>query len=718
MPSTSLAWTYAFDDAPDLPPDELRDRLGGKGAGLAVMATELGLPVPPGFVIGTEACRAYARSGWPDGLDGELRARLAGIEALTGRRFGDPADPLLVSVRSGAPVSMPGMLDTVLDLGLTEATTAGLAQVSGDTDFALACRERLGVMMREIVGVDAVPEDPWAQLRLAIEAVFRSWDSPRARTYREREGIADDLGTAVVVQAMVFGNRGPDSATGVLFTRDPSTGQDVLYGDVLFGAQGEDVVAGTHATEPIAVLDERLPSVAAELREHARRLELHFGDVCDIEFTIEAGRLWLLQTRIGKRTALAACRTALEMAEDGSFPLTRRQAVERVARILAAPPTVTMERSGEVEVVARGLGASPGVATGAIATTPEAAVEMAAGGAAVLLVRSETSPDDVHGMARSAGILTSTGGLASHAAVVARGWDIPAVVGARDVRVGDGIVTIGERTFHQGAVISIDGASGEVFDGPVETSLELAPEAARLLAWARELGVDLEEEDRARDERATGEVRGGQGMDDGHEALVRALAIRGHVMPEQLAPMLDLGPAEAAERLERAVADGLARTNAGMSSLTDAGKALATQLLAADRATWAPQAAQAALDRFIDLDGRMKTIVTAWQMREVDGQPVLNDHADAAYDAAVLADLDALHADASAWLVPLAGDLPRLADYARRLDAAAAAVAAGDPRFIASPRVDSYHGIWFELHEDLIRLAGTTREDEVAAGRA
>jgi pyruvate,orthophosphate dikinase len=267
-------------------------------------------------------------------------------------------------------------------------------------------------MFRDVVGETNVPEDPWIQLRLAIEAVFRSWDSQRAKAYREREGISADLGTAVVVQAMVFGNRGPDSATGVLFTRDPATGEDVLYGDVLFGAQGEDVVAGTHVTEPIAVLDERLPRVAAELRSVARLLERHHRDACDIEFTIEEGRLWLLQNRIAKRGGQSALRMAIEMAEDPDFPLSRPEAVERVRDILADPPSVIREVRIDVPVVARGLGASPGLVSGAIATTPEAAVRMADAGTEVLLVRTETSPDDVHGMARSVGILTSTGGLA------------------------------------------------------------------------------------------------------------------------------------------------------------------------------------------------------------------------------------------------------------------------------------------------------------------
>ena len=591
-----------------------------------------------------------------------------------------------------------------------------MAAVSGDAAFAAACRQRLATMYRDIVGVTDVPVDPWLQLRTAVEAVFRSWDSDRARAYREKEGISADLGTAVVVQAMVFGNRGPGSATGVLFTRNPATGEDVLYGDILFGAQGEDVVAGTHATESVSVLEERMPDVAAQLRSYADRLEAHFRDVCDIEFTIEEGRLWLLQNRIGKRTAQAACRVAVEMAEDETFPLSRPEAVERVAAILADPPTIAAERSGTVEVVATGLGASPGLATGAIATTPEAAVEMAASGQAVLLVRSQTSPDDVHGMARSVGILTSTGGLASHAAVVARGWDIPAVVGASDVSVGDGIVTIGAVDYPQGAVLSIDGSSGEVFGGAVESVCTISPEAAILLQWALELGIHIgtDKEQAGMPETAVGTAGGGVTRED----AIRALIIKGHVLPGMLAPALGVTTDEASELLDRLTADGIAKESGGMVSLSDDGKALAAEMLAADRESWGPANAATALDGFLSLDARMKTIVTAWQMKEVDGQQVLNDHADAEYDAAVLADLAALHADASTWITPLLGGLPRLASYARRLEAAAVAAAAGDGLYIASPRVDSYHGVWFELHEDLIRLAGKTREEEVAAGRA
>ncbi|MGD8684753.1 MAG: pyruvate, phosphate dikinase, partial [Chloroflexota bacterium] len=622
-----MTWSFAFDHAPDLSPAELGALLGGKGANLAVMATELELPVPPGFVVTTEACKAFMRDGWPEGLEDELRVQIGRIEERVGRRFGDPTDPLLVSVRSGAPVSMPGMLDTILNLGLNDETTAGLARASGDAAFAQACRARLDSMYREIVGVGALPADPWDQLRAAVEAVFRSWDSDRARSYRARESIPADLGTAVVVQAMVFGNRGPDSATGVLFTRNPATGANALYGDVLFGAQGEDVVAGTHATEPISVLDARLPEVATQLRSYADRLERHFGDICDIEFTIEEGRLWLLQNRIGKRTAQAACRAAVDMAEDEGFPLSRPEAIERVRHLLADPPTMAAEKADDVEVVAAGLGASPGLATGAIATSPEKAVEMADAGVDVLLVRSETSPDDVHGMARAVGILTSTGGLASHAAVVARGWNIPAVVGAAGVVVGEGGVAIADVLYRDGDVLSIDGGSGEVYGGAVESMTTVVPEAATLIAWARELDIKIAAagEDEAMTEVDALSGEGPVASDD----VVRALAIKGYAMADMLGLALGVSAEEAAAIVERLAADGIAKDANGMFSLTDDGKAMGAEMLAADREAWGAENAVAALDAFVALDGQMKAIVTAWQMKEVDGEQVLNDHADA-----------------------------------------------------------------------------------------
>jgi pyruvate,orthophosphate dikinase len=708
-----MTHTFALDEPPSGTLAEVKALVGGKAANLGVMARELGLPVPPGFVITTATCRDFLASGWPTDLDRELRDRMAAVEAVVGRRFGDPADPLLVSVRSGAPISMPGMMDTILNLGLNDATTAGLARVAGSDAFARACRERLDAGFRSIVGVAKVPEDPWQQLRLATEAVFRSWNSDRAKAYRAKEGIPDDLGTAVTVQAMVFGNRGGSSATGVLFTRNPATGEPTLYGDVLFDAQGEDVVAGTHQTEPIKVLDERLPAVAAELRDYAVRLERHFADLCDIEFTIEDGRLWMLQVRIGKRSPQAALRIAVDMAEDESFPVTRAVAVERVAGLLNRPPTATSVRSGFVLPLATGLPASPGMASGPIVTTPEAALEAAEAGQAAILVRAETSPDDVHGMARAAGILTSRGGLASHAAVVARGWGIPAVVGAAAIEVRDGQVVVGERVLESGEVLTIDGSSGEVFEGMIVATSEVVPEARTLLTWARELGIRIGEDGAVADPSSVPPAARKVTPDD----CLRAIAIKGFAPVEGVADAVLSTPDIVRPILDQLVVDGLAATVAGACRLTEVGTARAGALRAEEQTAWGLDRAVEALDAFLALDQRMKDTVTAWQLRDAAAQ-VVNDHADAEYDRGVLDRLAALHSDAGAWLTPLGKGCPRLVDYGVRLGRALELATGGDQRYVASPRVDSYHGIWFELHEDLIQLAGRNRVDEVAAGRA
>jgi pyruvate,orthophosphate dikinase len=691
-----VTWVFALVDARD------PSLAGSKAANLGVMARDLGLPVPPGFVITTEACRAYLAGGWPEGLDDEIRAGMGAIETAIGRRFGDTADPLLVSVRSGAPVSMPGMMNTILNLGLTPATTGA---------FAAACRARLDTMFRQTVGAE-VPDDPWAQLRQAIKAVFRSWNGDRARAYRSKEGIPDDLGTGVVVQAMVFGNRGPDSGTGVLFTRNPATGERALYGDVMFDAQGEDVVAGTHATEPISVLNERMPTVAGELRAHGDRLERHYADMCDIEFTIEDGRLWLLQVRVGKRSPQAALRIAVDMAEDGVFPLSRADAVERVRPLLANPPVRATSRSSILRPLVTGLPASPGTASGEIATTPEAAVEAAAAGRSVILVRSETSPDDVHGMANAAGILTAKGGLASHAAVVARGWGIPAVVGASSVQVGDRWVAIGDRRFRAGDAITIDGGSGEVFEGAIPGTTEPLPDVATLLAWARELGISIGEDGGAGPAPGSGPATPARraSIDD----LIRALGIKGFATAQGAADALATTPDQVQPLLDDVVVDGLAASVAGAYRLTDTGKGRASELVEAERTRWGA-AADRALDAFLALDQQMKDTVTAWQLKAPD---VVNDHADPNYDRGVLDRLAAIHGEAAAFLDANAGGSPRLATYRERLTRALDQAVNGDGRFVASPRVDSYHGVWFELHEDLIQLAGRTREDEVAAGRA
>jgi pyruvate,orthophosphate dikinase len=525
-----MKYVYAFGEGSK----EQKYLLGGKGANLAEM-TNLGLPVPPGFTITTDACKAYLAAGgeMPDGLMDEVAQALGALEEAMGRRLGDDVDPLLVSVRSGAPFSMPGMMDTVLNLGLNEASVIGLGKQTGSDRFAQDSYRRfiqmfgkivLGVsgsafdevferavhakggegqlsaddlaglvetfkgIVREHSGRD-FPRQPTEQLREAIEAVFRSWNGRRARDYRRMEGIPDDLGTAVNVQAMVFGNKGEDSGTGVAFTRDPATGERVPYGDFLTNAQGEDVVAGVRVTEKLDALASRFPDCHAQLREFMDVLERHYRDMCDIEFTIEQGRLFMLQTRVGKRTAAAALRMAAEMVDEGL--IDKREAVLRIRPgqldQLLHPQ---FDPKATYTPLAKGLNASPGAAVGGVRFTADDAEAAAATGEAVILVRPETSPDDLHGMIAAQGILTSRGGLVSHAAVVARGMGKPAVCGAEAVRIDLNArqFRVGETVVSEGDVISINGTTGEIVLGavPVVTPEPSGP-FVTVLGWADEL---------------------------------------------------------------------------------------------------------------------------------------------------------------------------------------------------------------------------------------
>lgn len=520
---------YSFDHNHATPARHLADLLGGKGSGLAEMMTSLGINVPPGFTISLPICRQYRESGWPAGLDTQLADHVDRLGAALGRRLGDPSDPLLVAVRSGAPVSMPGMLDTILNLGLNDETVNGLAQRSGDEWFAWdSYRRFLTMFATTVMGLSPsaiyvepagdtiaeardhvarlkarvaeaagreVPADPMAQLREAIEAVFRSWDCERARAYRAKEDIDESTGTAVNVQAMVFGNRGQSSGTGVVFTRNPSSGEPGAYGDYLPKAQGEDVVAGTARTMPITSLGELQPAVYDELLDVLRRLEVHYRDLCDVEFTVEAGRLWLLQTRVGKRSAVAAVRIAVDLVDDPDIRLTPDEAVVRVPAPLrerARQELLAGVVGGDSSAarIDKGLGASPGRATGRVVLSCAEALDAESD---VILVRAETSPEDVAGMAASVGILTTRGGLVSHAAVVARGWGIPAVVGASNLTLGDnGFRTSRGQQVRAGETITIDGATGEIWLGEMpgeEVDLDRAirddlPQLATLEEWA------------------------------------------------------------------------------------------------------------------------------------------------------------------------------------------------------------------------------------------
>ncbi|TAN29251.1 MAG: pyruvate, phosphate dikinase [Actinomycetota bacterium] len=529
-----MQYVFGFDHEHSQPPMELKDLLGGKGANLAEMTSVLKLPVPHGFTITTDACREYLGSGWPEDLTDEVAEALAVLEVKMGKKLGDALDPLLVSVRSGAKFSMPGMMDTVLNLGLNDRSVEGLAAQTNDLRFAYdSYRRFISMYGRIVLGVpgedfDALyeaakelsnastdaevppellkylisafkdivkrhtgkpfPQKPMAQLKGAIEAVFNSWNGQRAIAYRQRDGIPNDLGTAVNVQSMVFGNRDDRSGTGVGFTRDPATGEKGCYGDFMVNAQGEDVVAGVRNTQPLSALETLFPDVYRELMAIFDRLEAHYRDMCDTEFTIERGKLWMLQTRVGKRTGVAALRMAVDMTEDPKIALTKEEAVLRITADHLDSVLHPQFASKDLKVVARGLGASPGAAVGKVYFNADDAIAAKERGEKVILVRKETSPEDVHGMLSSEGVLTSRGGLVSHAAVVARGWGKPAVVGADAIRIVGRTFIANGMTVVEGDEISIDGSSGDIVLGAVElTSSTPPPEFETILKWADEI---------------------------------------------------------------------------------------------------------------------------------------------------------------------------------------------------------------------------------------
>src|SRR3954464_5362345 len=521
-------YVYHFDDTAAAG----RDLLGGKGAGLAEM-TQIGVPVPAGFTIATDACRAYMREGkrMPSGLEQEIDEHVGQLEERAGKRLGDAADPLLLSVRSGAAVSMPGMMDTILNLGLSDAATDGLARKTGNERFAYDSYRRLIQMYGEVVdGIDghefeqrltdlksakgvrqdtdldagdlktlvdvfrsiyeqatasAFPQDPREQLSRAVRAVFASWDNPRAQVYRRAHDIPDDLGTAVNVMQMVFGNKGETSATGVCFTRDPATGEQGLYGEFLPNAQGEDVVAGIRTPLPLAEMRETLPDAFDQLIETIAMLERHYRDMQDIEFTVEEERLFLLQTRSAKRTAAAALKTAVSMVDEGL--ISREEAVTRIdPTSLDQLLHPRIDPNMRLEVAAKGLNASPGAASGGIVFDADTAAERGGAGEKVVLVRWETTPDDIHGMIAAQGILTVHGGMTSHAAVVARGMGKPCVAGAEGVTIDAAAktATIGGTTVHEGEAITLDGGTGRVFIGTVElVAPQINEDFETVLAW-------------------------------------------------------------------------------------------------------------------------------------------------------------------------------------------------------------------------------------------
>jgi pyruvate, orthophosphate dikinase len=528
----STKWVYLFREGDS----SMRDLLGGKGAGVAEM-TRTGVPVPPGFTITTDACNAYYDNNqqFPEGMWNQVQEALKDLESQTGKKFGEPANPLLVSVRSGAKFSMPGMMDTVLNLGLNKSTLEGIAKLTDNPRFAQDAYRRfiqlfgkivLGVegdkfehvmeerkgfgeredtdltteeladiaetfkrIIKDEKGID-FPEDPYEQLRQAIAAVFNSWNGRRARDYRRINKIADSLGTGVNVQTMVFGNMGSDCATGVAFTRNPSTGEAKLFGEYLVNAQGEDVVAGVRTPQPISKLQETMPEVYDEFLGITRQLESHYKDVQDVEFTIERGKLWMLQTRNGKRTGMAALKIAVDLVKEGVIDkATAVQRVEPIQLDQLLHPMLDPKERQKVSAITTGLPASPGAATGQAVFHPDEAEELSNKGESVILVRVETAPEDFHGMVAAKAILTARGGMTSHAAVVARGMGKPCVAGAGALRVDYSTqsVSVGDITIKKGDWITLDGATGEVFAGLISTiEPEISGDFAAFMEWTNE----------------------------------------------------------------------------------------------------------------------------------------------------------------------------------------------------------------------------------------
>ncbi len=592
---TTQRYVYAFSEGRA----SQKSLLGGKGANLAEMC-HIGLPVPPGFTLTTIACNAYTGlNALPDGLMDEVATALAALETATGKTLGDPKNPLLVSVRSGAAVSMPGMMDTVLNLGLNDATVQGLADATQNPRFAWDCYRRFLQMFGNVVlglglheferafyarkeqcGAQSDPEvpaevlkqvahdhqgiiqrltgkpfpqDPREQLRAAICAVFESWNNPRAAVYRQLHKIPESLGTAVSVQSMAFGNLGDDSGTGVVFTRHPNTGDKEFYGEFLLNAQGEDVVAGIRTPLTISHLQETLPDAYRQLFETCELLERHYADMQDIEFTVERGRLYMLQCRIGKRTAQAAVQIAVDMVAEGL--------IEKEQALLRVDPSQIetllhrrIDPKAQLDVIATGLPASPGAATGVMVMDPDEAVKQQKEGHKVILVRHETTPDDIHGMVASEGVLTARGGMTCHAAIVARGMGKPCIVGCEALRLdmAAGTLRAGGRTVKVGDIIAIDGGTGRVILGDVPlVDAQLSPAFQKLLGWAdalRRLGVRANADNPADAQKARAFGAEGIGL-----CRTEHMFGQGGHEPERMAAVQEMILAETFEDRERAL---------------------------------------------------------------------------------------------------------------------------------------------------------------------
>ncbi len=717
----------------DLCDGDLATMLGGKGAGLVRMVRQ-GIPVPPGFVVPVDVCHRYSKDGSTRELAEAVIAGLDRMGVVLGRTFGDPTEPFVVSVRSGASVSMPGMMDTVLNVGITAEIALRLGRLHDDPRFGWDTYLRFLRSFADIVlqvpesvlaelpapggevteqavsdaldllaaAGNSVPMNPSEQVAASVEAVMRSWHSDRARIYRGRHGIPEDLGFAVTIQAMVFGNRSGTSGAGVAFSRDPATGSNELTGDFLTNVQGEDVVSGAHATLSIAAMGGRWPELNAQLEDLARELEMSHRDMVDIEFTIEDGELWIVQCRVGTRSPLAALRMAVDMAEDPMFPLDRAEAVARVAHLLDTAHAVGSEFEADAnQILVTGLAASPGVATGVAIGDLNEAIRLGDAGDNVILVRSRTSPVDIGGMAKAVGLVTTRGGMASHGAVIAREWGLPAVVGAVDLTItGEGFVGP-LLAIDEGEVITVDGTRGIVVLGDHVVETIQIPEQQILRSW-RDGAV----------QQGAPPIVASANREIDVDDVVRVLSVKGAITVAMVTEVLGAPSVEVGRLVDGLSGQGhLAGSTGGMVRLTPAGEGRAAALWASEAAVVGSEI-RLQMPRFDELNRSLKMLVTDWQLRRVDGELVPNDHTDPAYDNHIFDHLEIIDQGIGSILADLLPAVPRFARYRQRFEAALRDLRAGDRQMMAHPLKGSYHSVWFELHEELIRLTGANRTQE------
>lgn len=756
-----------------------REEIGAKAWGVNRMRA-LNLSVPPAIVVTTSACRAYFENGHvlDDALWAQIIENVTMLEQETGRRFGGANKPLLVSVRSGAAQSMPGMMDTILNLGMNAEVEAALSAESGHTAYVSDTHHRFVELYRKVVmgdqsGNAPIPTDPWEQLRAAVAAVFDSWHSPRAVAYRRNRGLRNDGGTAVMIQAMVFGNIDERSGTGVLFSRNPMTGEPSPWGEWLSRAQGEDVVSGQFTPQPLERLRDQMPRVHSELIDATARLERDARDVQDIEFTVESERLWLLQTRVAKRSPQAAVRAAVDFCEEGL--ISKDEALRRLDadQIRQLPARRLAPHADETKPVVVCEPACPGVATGVVVTDALEAQARSNRGEDVILARPITSPEDLQGVIAAKAVMTEQGGSTSHAAVVSRELGRPCVVGCGSNTV---VTLAGERA-------TVDGGSGRVWRGDLtldHSNENMSDDLCKLIEWGLPLipirllqpadvtpdAVDLDAcGENWRSALRPGITVRGQVLqtDEGIQAamaagvqaavvqrrlpallaclsalsrlaaaspaidtasrmpeeyselmLLRLAQLKGRAGMDILADALRLPVSVARSSYEQLCDKSLCARSGNALTVTKAGKEKLQRLLAEERANTDQNAVIALYEDFCALNSDLKRIMTAWQIRPDGG---LNDHTGAEYDRSVLQRLADLHGRAGVLLDGLAQLSPRLAIYQSRLGRAAARVAAGDRRYVARIIADSYHTVWFEMHEELLSLAGLSREAEARAGR-